>query len=95
MTSPGIGRRGLSSRLAGTYPLATTYHAAHLANEMDRVVEEVSEIVPEATGLRLPGHPETVVIDRHEWIERNVATFTRMTEPARRKLAERMESGAK
>jgi coenzyme F420 biosynthesis associated uncharacterized protein len=32
-----------------------------------------------------------VVIDRPEWIDRNVATFAHLTEPARRKLAERIE----
>jgi coenzyme F420 biosynthesis associated uncharacterized protein len=52
--------------------------------------------VPEATGLDLRGSPNTIVIDRSEWIERNVAAFTHMTEPARRKLEERMEaSGAR
>jgi len=91
---PGRGR--ISGRLAGTYPLAETYHAAFLAEEMERVTSEVSLIVPEATGLDLPGSPQTVVIDRGEWIDRNVATFSHLTEPARRKLEERMaDSGAR
>jgi coenzyme F420 biosynthesis associated uncharacterized protein len=81
----------LTGRLAGTYPLAETYHTLALAEEMRNVTDEVSRIVPEATGLPLPGSPETVVIDRSEWIDRNVATFAHLTEPARRKLAERME----
>jgi len=82
--------------LAGTYPLAETYHALALADEMTRVTHEVSRIVPGATGLSLPGSPNTVVIDRPEWIDRNVATFAHLTEPARRKLAERMqESGTR
>lgn len=71
--------------------MADTYHAAFLADEMERVTADVSEIVPEATGLNLPGSPNTVVIDRSDWIERNVATFSHLTEPARRKLEERME----
>jgi coenzyme F420 biosynthesis associated uncharacterized protein len=86
---PGWGR--LSDRVAGTYPLAGTYHTQHLAEDMERVTLEVSEIVPEATGLSLPGNPHTTVIGRSEWIDRNVATFTHLTEPARRKLEERME----
>ncbi|MGH3650177.1 MAG: zinc-dependent metalloprotease [Acidimicrobiia bacterium] len=90
MTTSQFGRGRLSGRLAGTYPLAETYHATSLADEMERVTLEVSDIVPEATGLRLPGSPETVVIDRSDWIERNVATFTHLTEPARRKLEERI-----
>jgi coenzyme F420 biosynthesis associated uncharacterized protein len=91
VTSPRPARGRLSGRLAGTYPLADTYHSVFLAEEMERVTGEVSGIVPEATGLSLPGTPNTVVIDRADWIDRNVATFTHLTEPARRKLEERME----
>lgn len=96
MTSPRPGRGRLSDRLAGTYPLAETYHSHSLAEQMEAVTDEVSAIVPGATGLSLPGSPTTVVIDRAEWIDRNVATFAHLTEPARRKLEERMrESGTR
>lgn len=94
MTSSRPARGRLTARIAGTYPLAETYLARSLDDEMARVADEVSQIVPAATGLKLPGSPETVVIDRSQWIDRNVATFSHMTEPARRKLEERMaESG--
>lgn len=92
MTPPQSSRGRLSGRLAGTYPLAETYHSVALAEEMTKVTDEVSAIVPEATGLSLPGSPQTVVIDRPEWIDRNVATFAHLTEPARRKIAERIEA---
>lgn len=91
MTFSRPARGRLSDRLAGTYPLAETYHSQYLAEEMERVTDEVSTIVPAATGLSLPGSPNTVVIDRSDWIDRNVATFAHLTEPARRKLEERME----
>lgn len=91
MTSSRPGRGRLSGRLAGTYPLAETYHAVDLAEDMERVTDDVSGIIPEATGLDLPGSPNTVVIGRSEWIDRNVATFSHLTEPARRKLEERMQ----
>jgi coenzyme F420 biosynthesis associated uncharacterized protein len=46
--------------------------------------------------LRLPGSPSTVLIDRTEWIDRNVASFSHLIEPARIKLEERMrEAGTK
>jgi len=77
-------------RIAGTYPLAETYHTAALKVEMERVTNEVSGIVPEATGLSILGKPSTVVIDRTEWIDRNVAAFSHLTEPARQQLEERM-----
>lgn len=60
------------------------------------VTADVAGIVSEATGLSLRGSPNTVVIDRQEWIDRNVATFAHLTEPARRKIEERMaESGTR
>lgn len=96
MTSSGQGRGRLTDRIAGTYPLADTYHLGNLTEEMERVTTEVSAIVPAASGLDLPGSPTTVVIDRSEWIDRNVATFAHLTEPARRKLEERMtETGTR
>lgn len=96
MTSqrPGWGR--LSDRLAGTYPLAETYHSDQLAANMEEITSDVSGVVEEATGLRLPGSPSTILIDRTEWIDRNVASFSHLIEPARIKLEERMrEAGSR
>lgn len=67
---------------------------AALQQEMERVTEEVSKIVPEATGLSLSGKPSTIVIDRVEWIDRNVAAFSHLIEPARLQLEERMRDSA-
>ena len=46
-----------SERIAGTYPLAETYHTAALESEMVEITTRVSDFVPEATGLELPGEP--------------------------------------
>lgn len=89
MTASNPGSGGIVGRIAGTYPLAETYHSAALQEEMDRLTLEVSAIVPAATGLELPGSPQTVVIGRTEWIERNVASFSHLVEPARRLIEER------
>lgn len=89
---PGGGR--IAGRIAGTYPLAGTYHMAALEAEMSDLTTRVSELVPEATGLQLPGEPGTLVIGRPEWVERNVASFSHLMEPANRKIAEKVaESG--
>ncbi len=90
MSSSRPGRGRFSGRLSGTYPLAETYHLDAMASEMAAITPGVSEVVSEATGLSLPGSPTTAVIGREEWVERNVATFAVMTEPARRKVEERM-----
>ena len=59
---------------------------------MIRLTEQVSQLVPAATGLELPGDPTTIVIGRAEWIERNVASFTHLMEPVQRQLTEKMEA---
>jgi len=86
---PGGGR--LVGRIAGTYPLADTYHAAAIETDMVALTARVSELVPEATGLSLVGSPTTAVISRAEWIDRNVASLSHLMEPARLQLEERME----
>ena len=92
MTSSRSGSGRLAGRIAGTYPLAETYHLSALEADMARVTDLVSEIVPEATGLTLPGKPTTIVIGRAEWIERNVASFTHLMEPLQRQLMEKIEA---
>jgi len=89
-TSPRSGSGRLVGRIAGTYPLAETYHLAALETEMMRLTSTVSKLVPEATGLELPGNPSTVVIGRSEWVERNVASFTHLVDPVRKHLEERV-----
>lgn len=59
---------------------------------MIRLTERVSQLVPDATGLELPGDPTTIVIGRAEWIERNVASFAHLMEPVQRQLTEKMEA---
>jgi coenzyme F420 biosynthesis associated uncharacterized protein len=90
VTSPGRARNRLLGRIAGTYPLAETYHLAALRSDMARITGEVTAVVEEATALSLPGSPTTAVIGRDEWIERNIASFTHMLEPARRQLEDRL-----
>lgn len=63
---------------------------------MVALTDRVSSLVPDATGLSLSGSPSTAVISRTEWIERNVASFAHLIEPARRHLAEKVaESGGR
>ncbi len=89
-TSPKSGSGRLAGRIAGTYPLADTYHLAALEAEMVGLTETVAGLVPEATGLELPGSPSTVVIGRSEWVERNLASFSHLIEPVRLHLEERV-----
>ncbi len=88
------GRKSLAHRIAGSYPLADTYHLEALKEEMDLVTTRVSSLVPEATGLTLVGAPTTVVIGRDEWVDRNVASFAHLIEPMRRRLVNMGEEEA-
>ena len=88
MTSESSQATGFAGRIAGQYPLAATYHSAALQADMSRITPIVSELVAAGTGLALTGDPSTTVIDRTEWVERNLASFKHLVEPATRKLAE-------
>ena len=68
MTGRVFSPAGFTGRLAGTYPLAETYHFDALIAEMEDVTRRVAPLVLESTGLALPGEPTTAVIKRTEWI---------------------------
>lgn len=91
MTSGQSPAVGIVGRIAGQYPLAATYHTPALEADMARITPIVTELVSEGTGLSLPGHPTVAVIDRPEWVERNLASFKHLVEPATRKLVESRE----
>lgn len=86
MTSERLDRGRFADRLAGSYPLAETYHLAALATDMASITPRVSELVSAGTGLELPGDPTTQVISRLDWVDRNVASFRHLVEPATKKL---------
>ncbi len=83
----------LAGRLAGQYPLADTYHSAALSEDMARITPVVSGLVGEATRLDLPGNPSTIVIGRLEWVDRNIASFQHLIEPAAKKLSRSDDEG--
>jgi coenzyme F420 biosynthesis associated uncharacterized protein len=86
---PFAGRVG--GLVAGTYPLAHGYHAEHLAADLPLVVGRANELVAAETGLDLPGRPEVAVVDRRQWIARNLTAFGKLIEPVERRLTERLE----
>ncbi len=78
--------------VAGSHPLAGSYHIEHLEASLPRVVCQANEAVAGETGLDLPGSPEVIVVSRRDWVERNVSVFSSMLEPAERKLSARIEA---
>lgn len=92
MTSRSALSGRLAARAAGTHPLADTYLIDHLASEMETVTPRASEMVEEATGLVAPAAADVKVVGRTEWIDRNLASFQHLLEPAERRIAERLEA---
>jgi coenzyme F420 biosynthesis associated uncharacterized protein len=79
----------VAGRLAGTYPLEDTYHFALLARQAPDLVARAAGLVEEETGLEGPGMPDVEVVTRRQWAEANIEVFSKLLEPAERKLAER------
>lgn len=86
---PFAGR--VAGLIAGDYPLADSYHIEHLELTLPEMVGRANAMVEAETRLQLPGAPEVAVVSRRDWVERNIAAFTELLEPAERKIAERLE----
>lgn len=85
----------VATRIAGTYPLADTYHLAHMKSQVPGFFSEAAALVEKETGLTTPGAPEVRVVSRGEWAERNLATFARMLAPLEEKIASRLEEAGR
>ncbi len=62
----------VGARIAGSNPLAGSYHAAVLSGQLGGIVTDVEPLVAEETGLVGLGLPEVAVIDRGTWVKRNL-----------------------
>ena len=86
----------VANRVAGTYPLADTYHTAQLQNTLPDIVRRAAVMVTAETGLSTPGDPDVLVVSRADWANRNLATFSHLLAPLESKIAEKLEeSGSK
>ncbi|MYB45504.1 MAG: coenzyme F420 biosynthesis-associated protein [Acidimicrobiia bacterium] len=77
--------------LAGTYPLAGSYHLADLEAMAPTMVHRAGAMVEEETGFCAPGEPRVVIIDRLTWVERNLAFFSELLRPVEEKLEDHAE----
>ena len=77
-------------RVAGSEPLATSYHYTSLAPDFDELTAEAEELVFVETGMRsLRGPARAEVVDRADWVRANINSMRRLLRP----LTERLESG--
>ncbi|MEX2279288.1 MAG: zinc-dependent metalloprotease [Acidimicrobiia bacterium] len=89
---PFAGR--VAGLIAGSHPLAGTYHHDHLASDLQSIVLRANALVTSETGLTLPGDPDVVLVSRKEWVERNIASFRHILAPAEHRLVESTDISA-
>ena len=85
----------VAKRVAGNYPLADTYHLAHMQSQVPGLFHQAAEMVATETGLSTPGAPSVLVVSRAEWAERNLKSFSRMLAPLEEKIAKRLEEAGR
>jgi coenzyme F420 biosynthesis associated uncharacterized protein len=76
MSVPWSVAQKVAERMAGTYPLAQSYHVEALKEETPDLVRRAEALVAEETGLVSVGMPEVAVVDRAAWVSRNLVFFS-------------------
>jgi coenzyme F420 biosynthesis associated uncharacterized protein len=77
--------------VAGTDPLARSYHGVSLERDFDEVTAIAEELVAGFTGLRsLEGPARAMVVDRRGWVAANIGSFRRMLEPFTARVRDRL-----
>jgi len=81
----------VAGRVAGTDPMARSYHYASLVADFEEATARAEELVSRETGLvPLAGPARARVTDRQGWVQANVASFQRLVGPLTRRMAEHM-----
>jgi coenzyme F420 biosynthesis associated uncharacterized protein len=84
----GLAER-VAVRVAGTEPLARSYHYTSLAPDFEELTAEAEELVFQELGFRsLRGAARAQVVDRADWVRANIGSMRRLLRP----LTERLSS---
>lgn len=75
MSVPWSVAISVAENLAGTHPLAESYHTEALADQAPEMVRRAEALVVQETGLPSVGTPVTEVVGRVAWVQRNVDFF--------------------
>jgi coenzyme F420 biosynthesis associated uncharacterized protein len=77
-------------RVAGTEPLARSYHYTSLGPDFEELTAEAEELVFQEIGFRsLRGPARAQVVDRADWVRANIGSMRRLLRP----LTERLSNG--
>lgn len=85
----------MAARMAGTHPLSGTYLVDQLRAEMGPTTVSASEMVTDATRLAAPAAADVAIVSRLDWVNRNLASFGHLLEPAERRIAEKLEASGR
>jgi coenzyme F420 biosynthesis associated uncharacterized protein len=81
----------IAVRVAGTDPLARSYHYDALEPDFRELTAEAEELVATVMGVRsLAGPARARVTDRAGWVRANIASFQRLLRPVTDKLGPRI-----
>ncbi|HUR78528.1 MAG TPA: zinc-dependent metalloprotease [Acidimicrobiales bacterium] len=82
----GLAER-VAVRVAGTEPLARSYHYASLAPDFAELTVEAEELVFQELGFRsLRGPARAEVVDRADWVRANLGSMRRLLRPLTERL---------
>jgi coenzyme F420 biosynthesis associated uncharacterized protein len=85
----GLAER-VAVRVAGTEPLARSYHYTSLGPDFAELTAEAEELVFQEIGFRsLRGPARAQVVDRADWVRANIGSMRRLLRP----LTDRLASG--
>ena len=79
----------VASRLSGSDPFASSYHAAGMARDFEVLTERAQAYVEAETGFRSQaGAARAKVVDRDDWVRANLASYRRLLRPVLGRLDE-------
>jgi coenzyme F420 biosynthesis associated uncharacterized protein len=85
----GLAER-VAVRVAGTEPLARSYHYTSLGPDFEELTAEAEELVFQEIGFRsLRGPARAQVVDRADWVRANIGSMRRLLRP----LTDRLSTG--
>lgn len=74
-------------KVAGTEPLAHSYHYASLGPDFAELTAQAEELVFDEIGFRsLRGPARAQVVDRGDWVRANIGSMRRLVEPITKRL---------
>ncbi|CAB4530019.1 unannotated protein [freshwater metagenome] len=72
----------VATRVCGTEPFASSYHAAGMARDFAEMTERAQVYVEAETGLTsAAGQARARVVDRTDWVRANLASYQRLLRP--------------